>query len=162
MPAEIIRQRGDLLESDAEFIVHQCNATSMRAKHLAWSVFKRFLYANDYARRTRLVRRDELGTVRLHGDGEQKRFVINLFAQRYPGKSRYSNDRPSMRLEWFKLALRNVLGLSDVIASEKKTIAFPLRIGCGAAGGNWDDYLAAIEAFARTLPDGWRVFILSK
>ena len=33
-----------------------------------------------------------------------------------------------------------------------ESIGFPYRIGCGAAGGNWNNYLGTLEIFSRYLP----------
>ena len=33
-----------------------------------------------------------------------------------------------------------------------ESIAFPYLIGCGLAGGEWNDYKAAIESFSSMVP----------
>ena len=44
---------------------------------------------------------------------------------------------------WFPQCLEN-LGKKE----KYQNLAFPYKIGCGLAGGNWDHYLPMIEDFA--------------
>ena len=69
--------------------------------------------------------------------------VIVLFAQWDFGKGeRYQRtvssykDTPEEREQWFKQCL-DELGKCDYY----QNFAFPYKIGCGLAGGNWDHYL---------------------
>ena len=138
-------KHGDLLDSTETYLCHQCNCYSTRSAHLARSVFKRFPYADIYTERKSP---DQPGTVILRGDGGDQRYVANLLGQVYPGVSRYPEgklDGSSSRLRYFKKCLED---LSDLEGS----FAFPYRIGCGAAGGEWEDYLAALEKFAEQVP----------
>ena len=76
--------------------------------------------------------------------------MIVLFAQWDFGKgggcrrtlSSY-RDSPEEREQWFQQYL-------DELGKNKKyqNLAFPYKIGCGLAGGNWDHYLPMIEDFA--------------
>ena len=53
------------------------------------------------------------------------------------------DDTPEEREMWFKQCL-------DELGQCKgyKTLAFPYKIGCGLAGGNWDHYFSMILDFA--------------
>lgn len=143
--------KGDLLLHPAEYICHQCNCVTERSAHLSKSVFTRFPHADIYSDR-KDGHRDEPGSIVVCGDGKTERYVVNLLGQYYPGRSRYNNDSPEKRLNWFSECLE-VLEIIDA-----KSIAFPCRIGCGAAGGNWVEYKKKIDEFAKRV-DG-KVFIV--
>ena len=51
-------------------------------------------------------------------------------------------DTQEEREQWFKECL-------ETLGENKKyqNLAFPYKIGCGLAGGNWDHYLPMIEDF---------------
>ena len=85
------------------------------------------------------------GTIDIMGDGINKRFIINAYAQYYPSKSKYTNDNPKNRLQWFNECLQKISQIKDI---KKKTVALPFNIGCGSAGGNWDEYYNIIQDFA--------------
>lgn len=143
----LIERKGNLLESDAQYIVHQSNCVTNKAKHLAESVFNAFPYANIYKPRLQGNYRDKPGTIIVRGNGTDKRFVIALLGQYYPGSSKYNNDSYEKRFAWFTQGLDEIGKIPGL-----KSIAFPARIGCGAAGGNWDDYYNAIKDFAKLYP----------
>ena len=137
---------GDLLQCKETFLCHQCNCVTNRSLHLAKSVFKQFPYADIYAGRSE---HDKPGTFILKGDGIDQRYVINILGQYYPGKPRYPDgkrDGAAARLAYFTSALQKMKPL-------KGSFAFPYRIGCGAAGGDWDAYRTLIESFASSIED---------
>lgn len=137
---------GDLLEATEDYIVHQCNCVTNHSKHLAKSVFDAFPHANTYKTRSKDKNTHHTpGTIDIMGDGINKRFIINAYAQYYPSKSKYTNDNPKNRLQWFNECLQKISQIKDI---KKKTVAFPFNIGCGSAGGNWDEYYEIIQDFA--------------
>lgn len=138
MPATVVTS--NLLFCDATYIVHQCNCVTTKAAHLALSMFTQFPHADVYSKREEKSR---LGSIEVRGDGEWKRFVIAMFAQKYPGKSRYKNDTYEIREKAFAECLRGIEGILSVY-----DIAFPWCIGCGAAGGDWIKYKKMIDDFA--------------
>lgn len=130
----------DCPQGAGEYLVHQANCVTRRPAHLSWQVFKRFPAADIYAKR-----RDG------HADTPGRLIVvppvINLLGQRGPGKSRYLDDTPEMRFAWFEDGLRRLATIPNAT-----TFSFPHGIGCGAAGGDWTRYRAAIQAFADAHP----------
>lgn len=74
--------------------------------------------------------------------------VVNMFAQIGPGKGRGPADSPDQRLQYFRLCLQQ---LGQALPADART-AFPYKIGCGLACGNWDDYHADLQQFARSHP----------
>ncbi len=140
--------QGNLFDSDARYICHQCNCVTTIGAHLAASMFKRFPYADIYAERNHSVPKDEttLGNIVIRGDGESKRFVVNLLGQYYPGKSRFSagiRDGHITREEAFQSCLEKISQIENL-----HSVAFPWMIGCGAAGGDWQHYQQLLMNFA--------------
>ena len=133
---------GDLLDATETYLCHQTNCVSRGSKHLAKSVFTRFPYADIYtARSTPSVP----GSIIIRGDEEQ-RLVIGMLGQYYPG-SKYPNskkDGRSSRVSYFTSCLEKMKSLEG-------DFAFPWRIGCGAAGGDWDLYHNLILKFSEKI-----------
>lgn len=130
-----------LFESKEDVIGHQCNCVTKYGKGLSKDLFSLFPYADDYSTdSTRIT-----GTVKIHGDGKEKRYVANLFAQYYPGKCRYC-ETSEKRIIWMKSCL-NALG-DFMTKNNLKTLALPYGIGCGLAGGDWTQYRNLIEEFS--------------
>lgn len=59
--------------------------------------------------------------------------IVNAYTQFYPGKGKYPNDNPELRLKAIRSALTSINN-----EFKTKTIGLP-RIGAGLAGGNWDE-----------------------
>jgi O-acetyl-ADP-ribose deacetylase (regulator of RNase III) len=135
---------GNILESPAQYIVHQLNCVTTSASGLAAQIFAAFPYANVYAHRTMP---SKPGTIDIRGDGVQQRFVIGIFGQYYPGKPQYENDSERKRQIYFKSGLIEISKLKPV------SVAFPHFIGCGLAGGDWKVYSSLLEEFATVCKD---------
>jgi len=135
---------GDLLDSKEKYIAHQCNCLTQRSAGTAKAIFDKFPYSNTYADRSEP---DVMGTIKILGDGKQQRYIINMFAQYYPGKSKYptsATDGVKVREKYFHECLLRVARLPNL-----ESIAFPWRIGCNLGGGNWDHYLGTLTNFAQ-------------
>lgn len=135
----------DLLNAKEDYIVHQCNCVSNDAKTLAEKIFKKYPYANSYKNRTTSTRSIP-GTIEIFGNGTNKRFIINAYAQFYPSTNKYQNDNAEKRIKWFEECLNKISEIENI---NTKTIAMPYNIGCGAGGGNWIEYYKLIRKFAR-------------
>jgi len=138
---------GDLLDAKEDYIVHQCNCISTNAQALAKQIFGRYDYANSYKNR---INNDKStytqpGTIEIYGNGNDQRYVINMYAQYYPAKAKYDNDTLAKRFQWFQQCLNDISKIDNI---KNKTLAFPFNIGCGAAGGDWNIYYNAIQTFA--------------
>lgn len=147
---------GSIFDSKEKYICHQCNCVTNRSAHLAKTVFQHYPYADVYSARKNA---DVPGTIIVKGNGEDQRFVIALFGQYYPGESKYplsTLDGRKIREKYFHKALMSVARIPNL-----ESVAFPWRIGCGAAGGNWEYYLGTISNFARHVEEqqGARVVI---
>lgn len=134
---------GDLLESDAKYICHQCNCVSSGAAGLAFYLFEKFPYANVYERR---LEPSSLGTIEICGDGKEQRYIINMFSQYYPGHALRWSDSPKdgvlAREKLFQQCLDRISEIPDL-----DSIGFPYKIGCNLGGGSWYNYKAMIEQF---------------
>lgn len=122
---------------------------------LAALIFHKFPWA-DITAKGRDVKK--FGSIDIRGNGEDERFVINMFAQVYPGRINQNSkleDEKKRQLA-FLYCLKQIGEIPDL-----ESIAFPYGIGCGLAGGDWEFYNRAIEAFARSCPNT-KVYILRK
>lgn len=135
---------GDLLDATEQYIGHQTNCLSKSAAGLAKSIFDKHPYANSYLNR---IEEDDLGTIKIFGNGTTERFIINMYAQFYPGHSKYpesTKDGIKTREKSFHQCLLRIAKISDL-----KSVAFPYLIGCALGGGDWSHYLGTLENFAK-------------
>lgn len=134
---------GNILDAEEQYIAHQCNCLTQRSAGTAKAIFDKFPYSNTYKDR---VVPDIMGTIKILGNGLDQRYVINMFAQYYPGKSKY----PDSELDGIKIREKNFYKCLLRIAKlpDLKSIAFPWRIGCNLGGGDWEHYLGNIVNFA--------------
>lgn len=147
---------GDLLEAKEKYIAHQCNCLTQNSAGTAKAIFDKFPYANTYERRIKdengeTTNIDKPGTIIVLGDGKEHRFVINMYAQYYPGRPKYplsSLDGIPVREKHFYHCLLRIAKLPEL-----ESIAFPWRIGCNLGGGDWEHYLGMITNFAQYVGD---------
>lgn len=145
---------GNILDSDCQYICHQCNCVTNEARGLAQHIFNRFPYADIYFNRPPGFK-DKPGNIIIRGDPSlNQRYVINILSQLYPGKSKYDIDSADLREKWFILALCQIKKIQGL-----KSIAFPWMIGCGYAGGNWHNYKKMIDLLADDLQGVADVYI---
>lgn len=137
---------GNLLDATEEqFLLHQCNCVSNGASGLAASLFQRFPHANVYA--TRKIA-DIPGTIDVRGNGKDQRFIVNAFAQYYPGgPDTQEHDGKRAREEYLRNCLLRVAQLHP------QSIALPFGLGAGLARGDWNIIMGIIQEFALRLPD---------
>lgn len=143
---EIIK--GSLLDAKEKFIAHSCNAASNQAGGLAHYVYKKFPHADIYSNRPFPFKASVgnfPGHVMVRGNGSDKRYVINMIAQLYPGTPNYPLsllDGLKTREGYFKRCLWQIS-----LIEKLESIAFPVNI-CDTAGGNWDNYFTMLNLFA--------------
>jgi len=141
---------GSLFDSDAKYICHQCNCVTRRAAHLAADVFLRCPWADIYSPRPSGRREppvgERLGDIVIRGDGVEQRFVIGMLGQFYPGRPRFPDSRKD-GYEARKVAFAKCL-VKIARLPQLGSVAFPWGVGCGAAGGDWVQYLAILKRFA--------------
>ena len=136
---------GNILDVNTKYIAHQTNCVTKKSSNLAAAVFKRFPFADIYSIRTD-NQIDTPGTIIVKGNGLDQRFVINMLGQFYPGAPKYPDSKKDgfeVRKQYFFQCLKSILLIEDL-----QSIAFPYRVGCGVAGGDWDFYYELLEKFA--------------
>lgn len=135
---------GDLLEAKEQYLIHQTNCISTNgAAGIAKSIFDKYPYADCYSDRTET---SKPGAIDIRGNGDDKRLIVNLHGQVYPGRCRYPSsdlDGRAARRKYFYHGLLRVAKIENL-----ESVAFPWRVGCGIAGGDWSWYLGQINYFA--------------
>lgn len=150
----IIYKNQNILLDDSKYICHQCNCISSDSAGLAKNLFDKYPYADTYKGRGSR-KPDILGKIDVKGNGENQRYVINMYAQFYPGKSGYAGDSKVDRIYAFESCLEEIKKIEDIVS-----ISFPEGVGCGLAGGDWQTYLGLISNFAFDITrKGAKVFI---
>lgn len=126
--------KGSIIAAKETYIAHQCNCATFKSAGLAKLIFEHFPEA-DYAN---VSMSDRLpGRITIHGR------IINMYAQIRPGRPT-TNETRAMRLQWLRRCLFEV---SESLTHDV-SLALPYGIGCGLAGGDWDDTYALIKRFA--------------
>ena len=166
--------KGDLLTFDADVIVQQCNCVTRNSHGLSKAIEARFPFVDIYRRRdgkgNKTTKPDTPGTCELFSTEEKSvPKVACLLAQWGPGKpyawSKFyepppngEKDTSTQRLEWFKMALEDLTNRLEDLSI--KTVAFPYRIGCGLARGDWELYSDVLEKW--TSRQTFKCFIVQK
>jgi O-acetyl-ADP-ribose deacetylase (regulator of RNase III) len=144
-------KKGNLLDCEENIIVQQCNCVTTKSHGLSEQIANKFPWANVYGQRESInnknrAKKPEIpGTLRIsvsESESESEKKVIHLFAQNLPSKpgvfnsvyfSEYSDTKED-RLKYFKECIDKLDSLNFEI------VAMPYMIGCGLAGGKWNDY----------------------
>ena len=136
--------KGNILSAPEEYIAHQCNCVTHTASGIAQAIFTKWSYSDCYSIRWE---NDIPGTIEVRcGHLPQHKNIINMFAQYNPGKPinpDCPHDGYQARKKYFVMCLMEIKKLKP------KSVAFPVRIGCGLAGGDWNFYNLALEKFAQ-------------
>lgn len=167
--------KGNLLDTDAPYIMHQCDCVTVRATGLAKEIKDRFLHGDVYgARRAQPHRncavpmdRAMPGTIEFIGHGPS---IIAIFGQHLPGKpgehvmsypdDGYKDDAKAREAAFARCMSRLVKHFSGR-DFHNITIACPYGIGCGSVGGDWEKYLAMLEIANTQLPQNVRIVLYS-
>jgi O-acetyl-ADP-ribose deacetylase (regulator of RNase III) len=138
---------GNLLDFTGEYLIaHQCNCITTKGKGLSEKVFYKFPEADVYKDR---ITRSTPGTIKIIGN------VANLFGQKYPGSPK-SYETSQMRYNWLEECLEKLLEQTT------KDVAFPYGIGCGLAGGNWENIKPLLEDFSDKMKEKKKKVIIVK
>ena len=109
MQSNLTIKEGNLLDAKEKYLGHQCNCTTIRSKHLAQQVFEKYPYANTYKNRSFNPKSISIpGTIDIFENDNDQKYIINIYAQYYPGGSKYNNDSYSLRMGWFKNCLDKI------------------------------------------------------
>jgi len=133
----------DICDTDAQVIVQQCNCITKTAQGLAKVLAERFPHADFYSQREKP---SKPGTIEMRG-GKGKKWICAFYSQRKPGGPT-EKEHSLARVEWFKMCLARLANTKGL-----KSIAFPYKIGCGLAQGDWDVYHRMLIDFAEDNPN---------
>ena len=151
--AQITLITDDIIQADRygiPIIVQQCNCVTLRPLGLALQIANQ-LNVNTYSLRrpsslyNRCLPTDESqpGTISIHSSNKSL-LVANLYAQIGPGKpGKYHLDTYVNRKQWFDVCLKELH--RHLTYNSINRVAFPYGIGCGLAGGKWEDYFQMIQ-----------------
>ena len=172
LPPNLSIKIGDILQSTDDVLVHQCHCCNVDAGGLAKLIFEKYPCSNVYQTRYQESRGGgvamafiEPGTVGVYEIAPNaKKYVVNLYAQIYPGPPTDSqtslttqddDDSSALRLELFEKCLKSLskVNFQSSVNQPKISFAFPWRIGCGIALGDWYSYLKSIVTFCFSLPN---------
>ena len=149
--------KGNILDAKEDVIVQQCNCVTITACGLSKVIKQKWKWADPYGSRRREGRkncaisddRDIPGTIRVLETKETKTpKVVCLFSQWSPGKSniRYEKTYPDGKYDRLRYFEECLWKLDEYCKENRiKTVAVPYGIGCGLAGGNWNDYVKELE-----------------
>ena len=179
MAANIEYVDGDLLVFKTDIIVQQCNCLTITSHGLSKTIADKYPEADIYKNRHRIGNRN-LSVVADRGvpgtcilteitsnNDSNCRYVASILGQWRPSKvtTSYSNIYPEsipretmkQREIWFQKGLIDLETKLSEKSSQNElnncnSIAFPYLIGCGLAGGNWENFLHYIEEFANRNP----------
>lgn len=145
---------GDILDAKESYICHQCNCVTKTSYGLSKSISNKYTWADLYKTRLKnkqnVEQSDEPGTiVEFEHPTNPNKFhkIICFISQIGPKKpdtyknlylNKY-NDTYQNRKNWFKECL------SILDENNYENVAIPHGIGCGIAGGKWDDYIKMLE-----------------
>lgn len=140
MPVHVVK--GNLLKSDCDVIIQQCNCQGVMGAGIAKQIVN--LYPSvldaDRAYKIPLSSRKRLGhTSHAWVDGPHGRLlVVNLYGQQWYGRGKQTEE------DAFERGLCSILKrLNDKGGSYK--IGLPYGIGAGLAGGDWMTILQIIK-----------------
>lgn len=137
-------KEGNILDADEDIICHQCNCKSLQAAGLAKALFEKYPEADIY--KLLAPEKRSVSSV-FFSDLNDGKLICHMFAQIYPGKPQWGIDSREKRLKYFRNCLDRLI-FSDS-GRDVTGYAFPYKVGCGMAGGIWDQYLKEIKKFSK-------------
>ncbi len=135
----------DIFDSTEKFLCHQANCVAVgRAAGIAAAIYAKYPRADIY--KDRQVP-DKAGTI-IVSEEKYDRTIINMLGQYFPGPVQHSTqekiDSETHRLLYFRECLFEITK-----AYPNGSFAFPWRIGCGLAGGDWGEYITVLKDFEK-------------
>lgn len=172
-PTNLEIKSGNIVNAEETIVGHQANCVRDKpAKGAAQAIFNAYPDADVYMQRKESGRPiDRPGSISLHHDASGNVRVANLYGQfraQPPGETLpgsvseemqqdpiwlqyHEQDTAESRKLWFQECLDDLAKALLELPREKRSIALPWMIGCGMAGGSWDEYQDIIYAWAASL-----------
>lgn len=138
MTIEIVT--GDLLKAfdngEINFMAHCCNMQNVMGAGIANKIKRRFPEAFHADHRWFITKHkgySNLSLAKIHGD----RYIANVYGQvHYNAKVKQLNE------EYLRTGL---IQLAQCMNGAHDVLGLPYNMGCGLAGGNWNDVYKIIE-----------------
>jgi O-acetyl-ADP-ribose deacetylase (regulator of RNase III) len=144
----LVQLQCDITSLEPGFVIcHQCNCVTWNAAGLAKILFEKYPMANTYYTKHQQGIQSQPGTIDISHDFKTSNYIINMYGQFSPGSIKKEEEEYRNREEYFKNCLKELKNF--VIANHVKKVAFPYKIGCGLAGGNWNNYFQMLNSFAK-------------
>jgi hypothetical protein len=138
---------GDITKTDKNIIIQQVNCRGLMGSGLAKTIMQRYdnvrkEYRSFREKKLKTLKSDEdlLGYVN-YVDVHDGKIIANIFGQVDIRKDR--NDKTVYTDK--KALLQGVESIKNKAEELHLSIAIPTYIGCGLAGGNWEDIKNGIE-----------------
>lgn len=153
-------KHGDVLESGADVIAHQVNCFGVMGAGLARQIREK--YPHVYEEYHKLCERNNhhigmLGVAHW-SKIDDSHWIANLFGQHGYGRGEVYTVMPALKVA----LMRTVQGCEEWADAEQRKIrlALPYKLGCGLAGGNWEEIRRMIEEIAKNTDveiEIWRI-----
>lgn len=164
----------NILAATEDYIVHQCCCTACRPHGLSATLAVAFPHSAIYALRRPIkpgwnfaVKEDrpKPGTTLIVGNGTTERYVAAIFGQAAMGKPGHYNsggvaDSALDRQKYFQEGLADLAkqislrqSATQAQPQAQTSLAFPYKIGCGLAGGDWKIYSQLLDSWAAEHPE---------
>lgn len=135
-------EKGDLLKSDCTIICHQANCMSTMGSGIAKQIKEIYPEAYEADKNFKSPPRRRLGQFSFVMSEDKKRIIFNLYGQFRYGYGKNFTDSKALKNSMEKM-------FQAVKIAESKgfpiKLGMPYKIGCGRAGGNWEDIYGIIE-----------------
>ena len=132
---------------DYPVICHQVNCKGVMGAGLAKQIRERYPFVYTEYKNLCSRNKDLLGHILIsHESGLNGKMIINMFAQDGYGRDKRYTDYTAFK-NCLEVLACNMNAYSCV--GHYNTIAFPYKIGCGLAGGDWYIVLGMIKDFSK-------------
>jgi O-acetyl-ADP-ribose deacetylase (regulator of RNase III) len=135
--------KGDLLDCEANVIIHCCNCQCIMGAGIAKQIAERYPEAAAVDKKTRSGDETKLGSFSYAKTSDGKT-IVNLYGQYGLGHGLRHLDYEAFYSGLEKIANKcHATYMKD--GGENIVVGLPKLIGCGLAGGNWSIVKAMIE-----------------
>ncbi len=146
---KIIEVDGDLVKmTDIKIFIHQCNCFGTMGAGIAKQIADTYpeVAKADRTAMKYFTSEKIFGTV-LPVKTSDGRVCINMYSQYHYGKGKQTDSEAFVKCLNGLVNYLNQFGLN----SEAIKVGFPRMIGCGLAGGNWNEIYGYIKDFSEKI-----------
>lgn len=140
----MIIMEGNLLKTPFQIIAHQTNCLGIMGGGVALAI--KNTYPNVYEEYKSFC--DIHGIEECFGSscvvGEKEKIIINAFGQKYIGSNECMTDYAALK-SGLSEGIKTIRLCWNLDSITQLTIAIPYKIGCGLAGGDWEEVSKLLE-----------------